>query len=772
MLNEKLLIKLWKKEKVYEAKNYTFSIDSPPPSISGEPHIGTAFGYILKDIIARYKRIFGERVFYSLGFDNNGLPTEKLVEKKIQKPLRNLDKEDAHQICLDIITEEEKKFESIFEEMGLSHDTNLKYQTINELSQKIAQDSFIDLYKKNLIYRSESPIIWDTKDQTALSQSDLEDIEMKTKMYYINFLCENENVTIATTRPELIPSISAIFFHAEDTRYQHLINKKAFIPIINTEVPILSDNKVDQNKGSGLVMCCTFGDTNDIYWWKKYKLPTKMLFTKYGTISDNINQFSTNIEFNKKLIDQKICSAKAIIIEEFKPYIEKSIQISHSVKCAERSKTPIEYIISPQWMLKITHIKNELKEKANEIQWHPKHMKNLLFQWIDGLSWNWCISRQRSFGVNIPVWYTKSNEVILANKTPIDTSRRYPDNQDKDNIVLNNDVFDTWWTSSLTPQINQKQLFVNNVMSLRTQGHEIIRTWAFYTILKSYLHNDTIPWSNIFIHGWCLAEDKTKMSKSKGNIVSPINIIKQYGADSLRYWTANSSPGQDTSYSENIVKIGKKITKKLHNASVFISQFNLNYDIKAIFEIDLWIINRVNQLKTNIENYMKYFNYTKIREELDKFFLDTFCDYYIEIVKTRAYNDNNLFSSEESQSSIYALHYVIKVCLIAYGPIMPFITDSIWRDIFKYTDSIHKCGIWHKFQDKIIIKNTINQEITNMLNVIEDIRKEKTLRKLSMNSQLNKVEIKYQLSDNIIKEIKTTLKIKEIIMSGKTNSIL
>ncbi len=765
-------IAYWKKHNVYKSKNYTFSIDSPPPSVSGEPHMGTAFGYILKDIIARYKRIFGEKVFYPLGLDDNGIPTEKLIEKKIGKKLKSLPRDEVSKVCFDILHLEENKFDDFFIKMGFSHDVDLKYSTIGEDSTKIAQDSFIDLYNKGLIYRSKTPIIWDIVDQTALAQTDVEDMEADSYMHHIKFKCEEEDVVIATTRPEMLPAIVAVFYHPDDSRYWHLKGKKITTPLFNTTVELMSDFKVDMNKGSGLVMCCTFGDTTDIYWWKVYKLLTKTLLNINGTISEDILSYTNNSSLAKEMIGMSIVNARKFIVEKLQDYIVKSDKIQHTVKISERSKVPVEYLISSQWMLNIMTFKDELKRQADQVNWYPVHSKNKIYAWIDNLSWDWCLSRQRPFGVRIPVWYVKnSDQIILAKKTPVDTFTEYPEGYNKSEVILNDEVFDTWWTSSLTPQINNKDLFLEKPMSLRTQGHEIIRTWAFYTIVKAYFHSGMIPWENIFVHGWCLAEDRSKMSKSKGNIISPMDIMKQYGVDAMRYWAATSSFGQDTSFSVNTIKVGQKIINKILNAAKFISNFNFtNSDI--INEVDLWIVTKANDLRKNVEYLINNgFNYSKAREEIDRFFMEIFCDQYIEIVKSRAYNDKEKFSTKDSESAISALYYVLQVCLLAYSPIIPFMTDHVWMNVLKNKFCIHIEGAWHKITNVAIATIYNEHDIVNMLEVINDIRKEKTLKQLALNYLVDTIEVKYNFSEDILKDLQAVLKCNKIV-SGDRNIIL
>ncbi len=537
----------WKENKIFAWKNdlpkaQTFVIDTPPPTVSGVLHIGHVFSYTQADFVARYMRMSGKDVFYPMGFDDNGLPTERLVEKIIDKKAGVFEAENGHgsfvKKCREVVFEAEKEFEILFNSIALSVDWDQKYQTISPESQKISQASFVDLYRKNLVEKKFEPVFWDISDRTALAQADLIDKEVEGVMNEIEFSIEgsDEKIIIMTTRPELLPACVAVMVHPEDERYKKFHGQNAVTPLFGVKVQIIADDLVQLDKGTGAVMCCTFGDETDIRWWKKHNLPLKIIIQKDGRIEGiSIKQFK------EKVIED--LKAKNLLL--------KQETIRRPVKCAERSGVPIEIVVAPQWFIKILDKKELLKSKAAECNWFPEYMKVRIDQWIDGLQWDWCISRQRFFGVAFPVWYSKrageEGKILVADPSqlPCDPNVDLPNGYSRDEVTAETDIMDTWATSSISPQLSSKgisseisfdkqrheKLFPAD---LRPQAHEIIRTWAFYTIVKSALHQNSIPWKNLMISGWCLAADKTKMSKSKGNVVTPTSLIEEKGSSRAR----------------------------------------------------------------------------------------------------------------------------------------------------------------------------------------------------------------------------------------------
>ncbi|XP_044573819.1 valine--tRNA ligase isoform X2 [Drosophila ananassae] len=735
---------LWEGSKVYRwngGKDNTFTIDTPPPTISGKLHIGHIFSYCHTDFIARFQRMLGKDVFYPIGFDDNGLPTERLVEQTYKTRAKEVGREKFIEMCHEVIEKSKQEFKELFKSVGISYDWDLEYHTISKETVTLSQMSFIDLYNKGYAYRKMQPILWDPVDKTAIAQAEIEDKVFESSLNTIVFSTqENEQINIATTRPELLPACVAVFCHPEDARYTHLIGKTAVVPITKEKVLIIADDKVKIDKGTGLVMCCTFGDELDIYWQQKHNLPMKIIIDQDGRMNlddvipphpgvmkvadtgiyDEINGLKVTAA-RKRMIE--ILSGKGLLIE--------STSISHSVKCAERSGAPLEILPTYQWFIKTLEQKAQVLDKVKECNWHPATMRKRMEVWIEGLNWDWCISRQRYFGVPFPAWYSKrkgeEGKIILAEvkDLPIDPLKDLPKGYSKEEVIPDQDVMDTWATSSITPQLSA--LAVNSEFSLpnhrydtifpadlRSQSHEIIRTWAFYTILKAHYHANSLPWKNIMISGWCLADDKKKMSKSKGNIITPHVILETYGADVVRYWAANSRLGVDTVYSENIFKIGQRLVTKLWNASKFVSMF--------------------------MEKHQT-FEYCEALGAIEEFFWKDFCDNYLELVKKRAYG-----SSEATLSAKQSLAYVLNVILRLFAPFLPYITEEIYHQLYSY-NSVHNQSNWPSKEE--LIYDKYSEEMgDNVIQILNIIRKIKADNNVSVKHLIKKLVIKADLRED------------------------
>ena len=718
-------------------KKDTFVIDTPPPTVSGVLHMGHIFSYTQADFIARYKRMKGFDVFYPMGFDDNGLPTERLVEKTIGKKAGAYEAENGRgsfvRECKKIVDEAEIEFENLFNTVALSVDWDQKYQTISPESQKISQASFVDLFKKGLVERKLEPVLWDWIDQTALSQADLVDQEKPSSMNDIEFQIDgsDEKIIIATTRPELLGACGAVMVHPEDAKYKHLIGKNAITALFGVKVPIIADEMVQMDKGTGAVMCCTFGDETDILWFKNHKLPLRVIINESGKIIADENKINGQISWieNKQFYNQlaglniKQARQKTLEILQERNLLIKSTEITHNVKCAERSGCPIEILVTPQWFIKIVDFKEQLKAKAAECNWYPNYMRVRIEQWIDGASWDWCISRQRYFGVPFPIWYSKrqgeEGKILVAsfNQLPIDPQRDFPAGYSADEVTAETDIMDTWATSSISPQLSSKGISEDFCVDkqrheklfpadMRPQAHEIIRTWAFYTIVKALHHENKIPWKKLMISGWCLAADKTKMSKSKGNVITPQSLIEEKGADVVRYWASASNLGADIAYSEELFKIGGKLITKLFNASKFVSQNfadltsqpnTSSQDIESGIinqKADLWILSRLNQTIQKAEAEFEQYEYAKARQAVEDFFWNDFCDNYLEIVKVRSYGLNaekykeaNLSDLKKNeivagqQSGLFALYHCLEAVLKLFAPFIPHVTEELYQAI-------------------------------------------------------------------------------------------
>lgn len=735
----------WRQSDVYafrddKPRSETFVIDTPPPTVSGVLHMGHIFSYTQADFVARYQRMSGKDVFYPMGFDDNGLPTERLVEKiKGKKAAQYESREAFVKDCREVVKDAEEEFRRLFTSVALSVDWKQEYQTISDDVQKLSQASFLDLLKKGEAYRKLQPMLWDPIDQTAIAQAEIVDKEMGSHFNDITFGIDgsDEKIVIGTTRPELIGACVAVFYHPDDARYKHLKGKTAVTPLFGVKVPILADDAVKMDKGTGLVMCCTFGDETDIMWWEKHKLPMRVVLNKYGkltAIHEVVRSALDNIPLPNEALwqqlagkkssnaDPKNLGAREIILGLLKDagLLVKQEAITHAVKCAERSGAPLEILPTYQWFVKVLDKKEPLTVKVKECQWHPEYMRIRAEQWIDGLNWDWCISRQRFFGVPFPVWYSKrageEGKILVADSAqlPVNPLTHTPPGYKPEEVDPDRDVMDTWATSSLSPQLSAhaiggdaaryQKLFPAD---LRPQAHEIIRTWAFYTIVKAHLHADTIPWKNLMISGWCLAPDKTKMSKSKGNVITPVELIQDKGADAVRYWASTSRLGADTAFSEDLLKIGRKLVTKLWNASNF-AALNLDKlsgmpstaaeDTRKGYikdALDLWILSRLHQCVKKATTEFEKFEYCDARVAIEDFFWNDFCDNYLELVKARAYGE----SGGNQQSALYTIHHCLDAILRLFAPFVPHIAEELYSHIFDGRGSVHARGTWPRFED-------------------------------------------------------------------------
>jgi len=720
----------WDKNQIFKTKNSkkVFSIDTPPPTVSGKMHIGHAFSYSQEDFIARFMRMYKGNVFYPFGTDDNGLPTERLVEKLTNVKSVNLSRAEFIKLCLKTLKEVSPEFVEDWKRLGISADFSKIYSTIDLKSQKISQNSFLELYEKGHIYKKSFPTIWCPECQTSIAQAELEDQELDSKFFTLKFEVEAKEFLIATTRPELLYACVAIFVNPKDKRYEGLVGKKAKVPLFGFEVPIISDNSAQIEKGTGALMVCTYGDKYDVEAVGKYKLNPKKVIGKNGSV--NIPGYEgLNIKTARKKIIEDL---------ENKNLIYEQRNITHSVNVHDKCGTEIEFIDSPQWFIKILDKKKELLSQGNKIKWYPEFMKKRYEHWINGLEWDWSISRNRHFGIPIPIWECeKCNKIILPNKNelpvdPLEIKKKCPGC--KENAVPEKMVLDTWATSSVTPQI-ANNLFGGKFgipFSLRPQAHDIIRTWAFYTIVKAFLNEGKIPWKEIVISGNVSLKGE-KMSKSKGNIIEPKKVINEYGADALRFWAAGSKLGHDLDYQEKDLVTGKKFVTKIMNASNFVFMNLKDYDGKKKpkkFEpLDKLFLSKLEGVIKNVTKYFESYDYSTAKQEIEQFFW-TFCDNYLEIVKKRVYQGDG----EKKISAQYTLYKILFAILKLIAPIVPFVTEEIYQENFKKFEkdkSIH-ISRWPKHNS--VLKKT--DELDTFFEILSKIRQEKTNSKKAMNSEI------------------------------------
>lgn len=751
--HEKELEEFWEKNQIYKYEHgkdrKIFSIDTPPPTVSGKLHIGHVFSYTQAEMIARFKRMQGYDVFYPFGFDDNGLPTERLVEKDEKIRANSLPRSEFRHKCMNTIDKYEEEFKNLWKRLGLSVDWNLQYQTISDLSQKISQKSFIELAKNNKAYIKESPVLWCTECQTSIAQAELETKECETTFNYLNFETPIGHLLIATTRPELLAGCVSIFVNPKDSRYTDYIGLSAKVPLYNFEIPIMADESVAIDKGTGSVMCATFGDSTDIEWYQKYNLDYKKIIMPNGKINEDVEYIG----------GMRIKKAREHIIEILREndMLVKQETLNHMIAIHERCGNDVEYIPSKQWYIDVLSEKERFLKAADEINWHPEHMKNRYKIWVENLKWDWCISRQRYFGVPFPVWYCKQcKKPIFAEEeqlpvNPLESKPLHPCSCGCNEFIPEKAVFDTWATSSVTTLINAKYGEENDIsneifpMEMRCQAHEIIRTWAFYSIVKSLYHTGNIPWKDIMISGFVLAKPGEKISKSKNNASSsPITLIETNSADAVRYWAANSKLGTDTFFSEDELKIAKRFINKLYNASKFaimqLKDFNKpeQWDMEQLLPIDRWILERVNETTLKATEMLEKYEIGQARHEIDNLFWKDFCDYYIEIAKERLYQPEKHGLKQQYSGQIAIYHSLLGI-LKLYVIYTPYVTDYIYKDFYeKYEKeiSIHKTT-WHTSE----INYSYIEFGEHIKEVIAKVRKNKTENQLSMKDKIPKLII-------------------------------
>lgn len=770
--SEKKWQDFWEKEGIYKfdknSKKPTFSIDTPPPYISSDSlHTGHAMSYTQAEIIVRYHRMKGENVFYPMGFDDNGLPTERFVEKKYKVNKSKITRKEFVELCLKETQEGGKKYEELWRNLGLSVDWSLLYSTISPLAQKISQRSFIDLYKKGRAYQEESPTFWCTQCQTSLAQADLEDEEKKSLLYDIEFKFENGTpAVISTTRPELIPACVALYANPKDKRYRKYVGGFAIVPITNAKIPVKTSEAVEIEKGTGLMMVCTWGDTEDIEKWRVDKLETKLIIDKSGRLNEKADKYN----------GLKLDNAREEIIKDLEKsgLLKNKTEITHTVNVHERCKHPIDFFVSPQWFIKIMDIKDALKKRGNELNWHPEFMKVHLDNWIDGLKWDWCVSRDRFFGVPIPVWQCKDcGEIILPedSELPADPRENAPKNNacqkcQSENIQGEMQVLDTWATSSVSPLINARWGEKNNLMkeiypmSVRVQGFEIIRTWLFYTLAKSHLNTENIPWKDVMISGWGLAKNGEKMSKSLNNFVTAKSMLEKYGADALRFWTCGATLGMNLRFSEDDMKAGQKLLTKIWNATRFVMMNLENYEEVEISKdslekSDQWILTELQELIKDVTQQFERYEFAKAKNLLEHFFWIKFTDNYIELVKGRLYGED----AKKKLSAQFTLRRIILNLTKLFAPILPHVTEEIYQQFFRDAASPLSIHIteWptqeKQFEDESMRKNG-----RLILEVIAEIRKQKAEKGVKLGESFKKLTISTS-------EIEFVEKIKEDIQN-------
>ena len=758
---EPRLARLWADSDLYafdaDASGPIYTIDTPPLTVSGALHIGHCYSYTQTDVISRFHRMRGERVLYPMGFDDNGLPTERFVEKTIGRKATGMERQEFIAHCLQLIEQTENRFEAIWRRLGLSVDWNYRYSTISPQMQRVSQWSFIQLYQSGLAYTQVAPTLWCPECQTAIAQAEVDDRTLPTQFSTLAFRLQDGSILpIATTRPELLPACVAIFVHPDDARYARWVGTTASIHIEQLperiEVPILADALVDPTKGSGAVMCCTFGDSTDVRWWRLHQLPLRSAIARDGRMTALAGAYAglPITEARKRILGD--LAAQGIILRQE--------TIEHSIGTHERCGTPVEYLHTRQWFIRVLEQKEQLLEAGRKIRWHPEHMLRRYEHWVENLNWDWCISRQRFLGVPFPAWTCKAcGEMLLATleQLPIDprnTSPSQPCACGANDFEPEPDVMDTWATSSSTPLMNahwpdDPAWFAQHFpASLRPQAHDIIRTWAFYTIVKSLYHTGDIPWRAVIISGHALSAGREKISKSKGNQqAGSMELIEQESADALRYWATSIKTGSDTTFNPETLATGRKLMTKLWNASRLaesrLESISSEYIHSAgspadLLPTDHWLLSRLARVIAYATSELQNEEYATGRAEIERFFWSDLCDNYLELAKARLYQE----TGPEGAAAQWTLYQALLTVLKLLAPYLPYITEEIYQNLFRRWEdapSIHRSS-WPSAHPEWIDAQAEETGKT-LLELLHRVRRYKAENGLSVGAELASLHI-------------------------------
>ena len=774
------------------SREQVFSIDTPPPTASGSLHIGHVFSYTHTDTIARYRRMRGQHVFYPMGWDDNGLPTERRVENyfgvvcdtsvphgpppvlpdappKDRGDYVRVSRPDFIELCEQLLVTDEAAFEDLFRRLALSVDWSLSYTTISDSTRRISQRAFLHNLARGQAYSSEAPSLWDVTFQTAVAQAELEDRERPGAYHQLAFHRTDGggDILIDTTRPELVVSCVALVAHPDDERFRPLFGSTVTTPVFGVEVPVCAHPLAEPDKGTGIAMICTFGDLTDVIWWRELDLPTRAVLERDGRFAAEAPDWLTTDagrDAYARIARKAAGGARNQMVElltESGELLGEPRPITHPVKFFEKGDKPLEIVTSRQWYLRnggrSEELKAELLTRGGELRWHPGYMQHRYDNWVQGLNGDWLVSRQRYFGVPFPIWYPVADDgtvdhdhPILPDESmlPVDPQAECPPGFTEDQrgapggFVGDPDVMDTWATSSLTPQIacrwgEDPALFdVTFPMDLRPQGHDIIRTWLFSTVLRSHDEFGHVPWSDVALSGWILDPDRKKMSKSKGNVVTPIDLLEKYGSDGVRYWAASGRPGKDTAFEEQQMKAGRKLAIKLLNASKFaLSLGGEDAEVEPASSVahplDRSMVAGLARLVDDATDAFDSYDYARALERTEQFFW-RFCDDYLELVKGRAYDADDAAGSASARA---ALGVALSTLHRLFAPFLPFTAEEAWS--WWMEGSVHRAA-WPEADELRALAGDGDPAALEVAGqVLSELRGAKSAAKLGMRAEIS-----------------------------------